>query len=198
MHLFVGLGNPGAKHARNRHNAGFMALDAIAQAHGFPAWRKRFRGVAALGLIDGERTLALKPATYMNRSGLAVGEAARFYKIPPARVAVIHDEVDLAPGRIRVKTGGGSAGHNGIEDIDRHFGKAYRRLRIGVGHPGDARQVPSFVLRDFDAADRAWLDELLPAIAEAAPLLARGDDAGFTNRVALLRGRAARGGGDGV
>lgn len=197
MRLFVGLGNPGAEHARNRHNAGFMALDAIAEAHGFPPWRKRFRGMAAMGRIEGAQTLALKPATWMNRSGLAVGEAARFYKIPPARVTVIHDEIDLAPGKIRVKTGGGSAGHRGIEDIDRHFGKTYRRLRIGVGHPGDARKAPSWVLRDFSAEDRAWLDALLPAIAEAAEFLARGDEAGFTNRVALLRGGSARGG-DGV
>lgn len=192
MRLFVGLGNPGAEYARNRHNAGFMALDAIAQAHGFPPWRNRFRGKVSMGRIEGAQTLALKPATWMNRSGLAVGEAAWFYKIPPAQVTVIHDEIDLAPGKIRVKTGGGSAGHRGIEDIDRHFGKAYRRLRIGVGHPGDARKAPSWVLRDFGAEDRAWLDALLPAIAEAAGFLARGDDAGFTNRVALLRG------GDGV
>lgn len=194
MRLFVGLGNPGAEHAWNRHNAGFMALDAIAEAHGFPPWSKRFRGAAAMGRIEGAQTLALKPATWMNRSGLAVGEAARFYKILPERVTVIHDEIDLAPGKIRVKSGGGSAGHRGIEDIDRHFGKTYRRLRIGVGHPGDARKAPSWVLRDFGAEDRAWLDALLPAIAEAAGFLARGDDAGFTNRVALLRGGGARGG----
>lgn len=188
MQLFVGLGNPGAGHARNRHNVGFMALDAIARGHGFAPWRARFRGLIAEGHVGGARVLAFKPQTFMNRSGIAVGEAARFYKIAPERVVAIHDEVDLAPGRIRVKTGGGSAGHNGLRSIDSHFGPAYRRLRIGVGHPGDKRRVPSFVLRDFSPDDLDWLEELLPALVDAAPLLARGDDAGFANRVAAARG----------
>ena len=190
MHLFVGLGNPGAAHARNRHNVGFLVLDALARRWGFAPWRKRFRGLAAEGRIDGARALGFKPETWMNRSGVAVGEAARFYKVPPARVVVVHDEVDLAPGKIRVKTGGGSAGHNGLRSIDAHFGNAYRRMRIGVGHPGDKALVTSFVLRDFAAEDRAWLDALLPAVVDAAPWIVRDDDPGFMTRVALLRSRA--------
>jgi len=184
--LLVGLGNPGPKYAWNRHNIGFMAVDCIAQAHDFGPYRARFHGVVADGRIDGERVLALKPLTYMNRSGIAVGEAARFFKLSPDQVVVIHDEVDLAPGKIRVKTGGGSAGHNGLKSIDGHFGKNYRRLRIGVGHPGDARRVPSYVLQDFAKDDQAWIDALLPAIAAAAAHLARGDDSGFMNRVQVL------------
>ncbi len=191
MLLLAGLGNPGPKHVWNRHNAGFLFLDAIAQMHQFAPWRRRFHGVIAEGRLDGIRTLALKPGTWMNRSGISVGEAARFYKLPPSQVVVVHDEVDLAPGKIRVKTGGGSAGHNGLRSIDRHFGNAYRRLRIGIGHPGDKNIVPSWVLRDFTADDVAWIEELVPALAEAAPWLARGDDPGFMSRVALLRARAA-------
>ena len=195
MQLFVGLGNPGAKYAHHRHNVGFMALDAIARGWNFAGWRRRFRGLAAEGRIGGERVLALKPMTWMNRSGISVGEAARFHKLAPERVLVIHDEVDLAPGRIRVKTGGGAAGHNGLRSIDSHFGNAFRRVRIGVGHPGDKDRVIGYVLSDFAAADRAWLDALIPAIVEAATHLARGDGAGFTNRVALTlsRGGGARG-----
>lgn len=190
MHLFVGLGNPGAAYARNRHNVGFLVLDALAREWGFAPWRKRFRGAAAEGRIDGARVLAFKPETWMNRSGVAVGEAARFYKVAPARVVVVHDEVDLAPGKVRVKTGGGSAGHNGLKSIDAHFGNGYRRLRIGVGHPGDKARVTAFVLRDFGTEDRDWLDRLLPAVVDAAPWLTRDDDPGFMTRVALLRSRA--------
>ena len=189
MQLFVGLGNPGAKYAHNRHNVGFMALDAIARGWSFAGWRRRFHGLAAEGRIGGERVLALKPMTWMNRSGISVGEAARFHKLAPERVLVIHDEVDLAPGRIRVKTGGGAAGHNGLRSIDSHFGNAFRRVRIGVGHPGDRDRVIGYVLSDFAAADRAWLDALIPAIVDAASHLARGDGAGFTNRVALTLSR---------
>ncbi len=198
MHLLVGLGNPGANHAWNRHNVGFIVLDAIAQAYGFAPYRGRFHGLIADGRIDGARVLAFKPATYMNRSGIAVGAAARFYKLAAAQVVVFHDEVDLAPGKIRMKAGGGSAGHNGIESIDSHFGKAYRRVRIGIGHPGDKRLVPSFVLRDFAEDDHAWLDRLAPAIVAAAPHLVRGDDPGFMNRVAVVRNRELRGETDGV
>lgn len=190
MHLFVGLGNPGAAYARNRHNVGFLVLDALAREWGFAPWRKRFRGAAAEGRIDGARVLAFKPETWMNRSGVAVGEAARFYKVAPNRVVVVHDEVDLAPGKVRVKTGGGSAGHNGLKSIDAHFGNGYRRLRIGVGHPGDKARVTAFVLRDFGTEDRDWLDRLLPAVVDAAPWLTRDDDPGFMTRVALLRSRA--------
>lgn len=198
MHLFVGLGNPGAGYAWNRHNVGFMVVDSIAQAYGFAPYRARFHGLLADGRIDGARVLALKPATFMNRSGIAVGEAARFYKLAPSRVVVIHDEVDLVPGKIRVKTGGSSAGHNGLKSIDGHFGNGYRRLRIGVGHPGDKRRVQSFVLRDFSAEDQVWLDELVPAIVGAAPYLVRGDDPGFMNRVATARDKRAREAADGV
>ena len=198
MLLFVGLGNPGAGYAWNRHNVGFMVVDSIAQAYGFAPYRARFRGMLADGRIDGARVLALKPATFMNRSGIAVGEAARFYKLAPSQVVVIHDEVDLVPGKIRVKTGGSSAGHNGLKSIDGHFGNGYRRLRIGVGHPGDKQRVPSYVLRDFLAEDQAWLDALVPAIVGAAPCLVRGDDPGFMSRVAAARDKRAREAADGV
>ncbi len=198
MLLFVGLGNPGAGYAWNRHNVGFMVVDSIAQAYGFAPYRARFHGLLADGRIDGARVLALKPATFMNRSGIAVGEAARFYKLDPSQVVVIHDEVDLVPGKIRVKTGGSSAGHNGLKSIDGHFGNGYRRLRIGVGHPGDKRRVQSFVLRDFSAEDQVWLDALVPAIVGAAPYLVRGDDPGFMSRVATARDKRAREAADGV
>jgi len=186
MLLVVGLGNPGPGYAWNRHNVGFMALDGIAQRYGFGAYRARFHGQVADGRIDGERVVALKPTTYMNRSGISVGEAARFFKVAPADVIVLHDELDLAPGKVRVKTGGGSGGHNGIKSIDGHFGRDYRRVRIGIGHPGDARRVESYVLQDFARDDQAWLDPLLDALAAAMPYLVRGDDAGFMNRVAVL------------
>ena len=198
MLLLAGLGNPGPGHAWNRHNVGYLVLDAIVQAYDFAPYRRRFHGLIADGRIAGERVFALKPATYMNRSGIAVGEAARFYKIAPAQLLVIHDEVDLVPGKIRVKTGGGAAGHNGLKSIDGHFGNAYRRLRVGVGHPGDKRRMPGFVLRDFSAADQRWLDDVVPAIVDAAAWLVRGDDAGFMNRVAVARGKAAREANDGV
>jgi PTH1 family peptidyl-tRNA hydrolase len=209
--LLVGLGNPGPNYAWNRHNIGFMALDAIAQRYDFARYRARFHGLLATGSIDGERVLALKPTTYMNRSGISVGETARFYKLAPEQVVVIHDDIDLAPGKLRVKTGGSHAGHKGLKSIDGHFGREYRRVRLGIGHPGDRAKVESYVLRDFSRDDQAWLDPLLEAVAKAAPHLARGDDAGFTNRVAVLlnprppqprRSRAAPadddGGGDGV
>lgn len=186
MLLLVGLGNPGPRYAWNRHNVGFMALDCITQEYGFSDYRPKFHGLLADGRIDGERVLALKPSTHMNRSGISVGETARFHKIPPEDVVVIYDELDLAPGKIRVKTGGGNAGHNGLRSIDSHFGKGYRRLRIGIGHPGDKNAVQSYVLRDFSKEDQVWVDALLPAIATATPHLVRGDDAGFMNRVAVI------------
>jgi PTH1 family peptidyl-tRNA hydrolase len=185
MLLLVGLGNPGPQYAWNRHNIGFMALDAIVQRHRFAAYRRRFRGMVADGHVDGARVMALKPTTFMNESGRAVGEAARFFKITPEQILVIHDDLDLAPGKPRVKTGGGNGGHRGLRSIDAHIGRNYRRLRLGIGHPGDKNLVTSYVLRDFAKADQDWLDKLLVAIADAAPLLARGEDSKFMNKVHL-------------
>ena len=166
MKLFVGLGNPGDKYARNRHNVGFMAVERIAAAHGFSPWRRKFQGEVAEGTIAGERVLLLKPMTYMNESGRSVGEAARFLKIDLADIVVFHDELDLQPGKVRVKTGGGNAGHNGLKSITAHVGNDYVRVRIGIGHPGSKDAVVPYVLNDFAKADRAWLNPLLAAIAE--------------------------------
>ncbi|MEI9901417.1 MAG: aminoacyl-tRNA hydrolase [Hyphomicrobium sp.] len=185
MKLFVGLGNPGGEYARHRHNVGFMALDKIAAAHGFGAWRKRFQGETAEGSIGGERVVLLKPTTYMNESGRAVGEAARFLKIPLEDIYVFHDEIDLAPAKLKVKAGGGNAGHNGLRSITAHLGNDYTRVRIGVGHPGSKDAVAHYVLRDFAKAEYAWLDPMLDAIADAAPFLAKGDSARFLSQVAL-------------
>jgi PTH1 family peptidyl-tRNA hydrolase len=182
--LIAGLGNPGAEYARHRHNAGFMAVDAIHAAHAFAPWRSKYRGQFAEGALAGRKTYLLKPMTYMNDSGDAVGEAARYMKLPMDAVVVIHDELDLAPGKIKVKAGGGDAGHKGFRDITAALGSDYRRVRIGIGHPGKAA-VLAYALHDFSTADRAWLDPLLDAIAQYAPLLAKDDDAGFMNRVAL-------------
>ncbi len=187
MLLLVGLGNPGPDYAATRHNIGFMAVDAVARRHGFTPWRKRFRGEVAEGELNGTKTLALKPMTYMNNSGEAVAEAARFYKIPTSDIVVLYDEIDLVPGKTRAKVGGGSAGHNGIRSIDAHLDDAnYRRIRLGVGHPGDKAAVLHWVLRPFAKSDKIWLDPLLEALAEAAPLLGKGDDAGYMTKVALL------------
>jgi PTH1 family peptidyl-tRNA hydrolase len=186
MKVFVGLGNPGEKYARQRHNIGFMALDAIARAHGFSPWRPRFQSLAAEGMIGNDKILALKPQTYMNESGRAVGEALRFFKLVPGDVVVLHDELELDPGRVKVKTGGGHAGHNGLRSIDAHIGPAYRRLRLGIGHPGVKDLVLPWVLGDFARADLIWLEPLLNAVADAAPLLISGDDSAFPTRVALL------------
>ena len=185
MLLFVGLGNPGAEHAGHRHNVGFMALHAIAAHHGIVPWRRRFQGVAAEGTIGPERVLLLKPGTYMNESGRAVAEAVRFYKIPPHDTLVFHDEIDLAPGKVRVKIGGGTAGHNGLRSISAHIGNEYRRVRIGVGHPGDKDLVEHYVLSPFSKSERAWVETLCEIIAENAALLARGEDATFQNKVHL-------------
>jgi PTH1 family peptidyl-tRNA hydrolase len=184
MKLFVGLGNPGAEHALNRHNVGFMAVDAIAAAHAFPAWRKRFQGLAAEGKLGREQVLLFKPQTFMNASGRAVGEAVRFYKLDLADVVVFHDELDLAPGKVRVKTGGGVAGHNGLRSLSAHIGNDYVRVRIGIGHPGRKDLVTHHVLHDFAKADYAWLEPLLGAIAEEAPYLAEGASDKFQSRVA--------------
>lgn len=185
MLLLVGLGNPGPEHKRQRHNVGFMAIDAIAERHSFQPFRKRFQGELAEGVLDGTKALLLKPQTYMNLSGKSVGEAAHFFKIPPAQVVVLHDELDLAAGKIRMKTGGGHAGHNGLRSVDAAIGPGYRRLRIGIGHPGKDR-VLGYVLQNFAADEHDWLDPLLGAIAAEAGYLARGDDAGFMTKVALI------------
>lgn len=186
MRLFVGLGNPGQKYARNRHNVGFMALDAIAALHGFPAARSRFQGLVSEGRLGDERVALLKPQTFMNKSGRSVGEAMRFFKLEPADVIALHDELDIAAGKLRVKRGGGAAGHNGLRSIDAHAGNDFWRVRIGIGHPGDADRVLGYVLGDFASTDAQWLNPLLEAIATAAPLLADGQDAKFLSRVSLL------------
>lgn len=184
MFLLVGLGNPGPEYENNRHNIGFMALDAI-QRSGFAPWRKGFAGLVSDGELGGVRTLLLKPLTYMNESGRSVGEAARFHKIELNDILVIHDEIDLPPGKIRMKTGGGAGGHNGIRSISAHIGDGYRRMRIGVGHPGHKAAVHNHVLRDFAKADGAWLTPLLDAILANAALLAAGKDASFANKLHL-------------
>ena len=184
MKLFVGLGNPEQKHAFNRHNVGFMAVDAIAAAHRFADWRKRFEGHVAEGKLGREQVLLLKPQTFMNESGRSVGEAMRFYKLKPGDVVVFHDELDLAPGKIRVKTGGGVAGHNGLRSMTSHIGGDFVRVRIGIGHPGRADRVKGYVLHNFAKADSAWLEPLLGAIAAEAPLLAEGALEKFQSRVA--------------
>jgi PTH1 family peptidyl-tRNA hydrolase len=190
MRLFVGLGNPGSRYARNRHNVGFMAVDAVARAHGAAPWRRRFQGEAAEAVVGGERLLLLKPQTYMNESGRSVAEAQRFYKVDLADVIVFHDELDLAPAKVRVKLGGGNAGHNGLRSITAQCGNDYRRVRIGIGHPGDKDLVHAYVLSDFAKSDEAWVDDLCRACADAAPLLAKGDDASFQNKVHLaMEGR---------
>lgn len=185
MLLIVGLGNPGPKYAFNRHNIGFMAVDAIVRRHSFSPERARFQGLIREGALAGEKVLVLKPTTYMNESGRAVGEAMRFFKLKPADVVVFHDELDLPPGKLRMKTGGGAAGHNGIRSVAAHIGDTFRRVRIGIGHPGTKERVLGAVLGDFSKADLKWLEPLLDAIAEAAPLLAEGKDASFANRVHL-------------
>ncbi len=185
MRLFVGLGNPGAEYAAHRHNIGYMAVDRIAADHGFGAWRAKFQGLVCDGRLGAEKVTLLKPQTYMNRSGQSVGEAARFYKLAPEDVVVFHDELDLAPGKVRVKAGGGHAGHNGLRSIHSHLGDAYRRVRIGIGHPGRKELVSGYVLHDFAKADQDWLDDVLRGISDGAPELAAGDDARFSNAVAL-------------
>ena len=185
--LWVGLGNPGSEHARQRHNIGFMALDEIARRHGFGPWRKRFKGEVAEGTIGGQRIIALKPQTYMNASGDSVQQAATFLKIPPANVVAFHDELDLAPGKLRVKLGGGVAGHNGLRDMRRAFASPdFWRVRMGIGHPGHKDAVTGHVLGNFAKLDQAWLEKLLNAVADAAPMLASLKTEDFMTRIALL------------
>lgn len=185
MKLFVGLGNPGSKYARNRHNVGFMALDAIASDHGFAPWRGKFQGQVSEGRLGREKIMLLKPETFMNLSGQSVGEAMRFYKLEPADVTVFHDELDLAPGKCRVKIGGGHAGHNGLRSMHQHITDTYQRVRIGIGHPGHKDRVSGYVLHDFAKADEEWLDDLLRGISDGAPYLADGDSSRFMNAVGL-------------
>jgi PTH1 family peptidyl-tRNA hydrolase len=186
MKLIVGLGNPGRKYEGNRHNIGFMAVDAICLRHGFTPWRKRFQGLTSEGQIGGERVLLLKPETYMNESGRAIGEAVRFLKLKPADVIVLHDELDLAPGKLRTKIGGGHAGHNGLRSTDQHIGKAFARVRLGIGHPGHKDRVAGYVLHDFAKADRDWLEPMIDAIAAEAGWLARGDLERFQTAVSQV------------
>ena len=185
MKLFVGLGNPGAKYARNRHNIGFMALDEIASAHGFSPWRSKFQAELADGLLDGTKIILVKPQTFMNRSGQSVGEIMRFYKLEPTDITVFHDEIDLATAKIRLKDGGGHAGHNGLRSLHAHIGDAYGRVRMGVGHPGHKDAVPVYVLKDFAKADQDWLEDMLAGISDGAAELARGDTGRFMNAVSL-------------
>lgn len=186
MLLVVGLGNPGSDYARNRHNIGFMAADVLVRRYSFGPWRSKFQGEVAEGIIGGEKVMALKPQTYMNLSGQSVAAAARFLKVPVDDIIVLHDELDVAPGRLKVKRGGGAGGHNGLKSIDSHLGQNYRRVRLGIGHPGDRDLVSGYVLHDFAKADEAWLVPVLDAVADTFPMLASGDDAGFATRVAHL------------
>ncbi len=186
MLLLAGLGNPGSRHARQRHNVGFMAVDRIAAAHGFGAWRKRFHGEAAEGRLGGLKTLLFKPLVYMNNSGRALGEVVRFFQLQGSGIVVLYDEIDLTLGKVRVKQGGGHAGHNGIRSIHAHIGADYRRVRIGVNHPGHKDLVIGHVLKDFPASERQRVDVVLDAIADAAPFLAEGADDRFQSRVAFL------------
>jgi PTH1 family peptidyl-tRNA hydrolase len=185
MVLIVGLGNPGARYANNRHNIGFMAVDAIARRHGFGPWRRRFQGVATEGPLASERVLLLLPGTFMNESGRAVAEAVHFYKLPPRDVIVVHDEIELPPAKLRVKAGGGIAGHNGLRSVSEHIGNEYRRVRIGVGHPGVKEMVHAHVLSDFAKSERDWVAAMCDVVADNADLLVKGDEATFQNKVHL-------------
>jgi PTH1 family peptidyl-tRNA hydrolase len=187
MLLIVGLGNPGADYARHRHNIGFMALDALAESYRFPPWRSKYSSQITEGQLGNTKVMLQKPQTFMNRSGIAVAQAANFYKLALDDLLVLHDELDLAPGKVRIKTGGGVAGHNGLRSIASSIGsKDFRRVRFGIGHPGDKARVTGHVLGNFSSADREWLFPLLDAFVAAAPLLVEGDDAGCMNKIALM------------
>lgn len=188
MLIIAGLGNPGAKYAGNRHNVGFMAVDAIQRRASFSPWSKKFKAEISEGEIGGEKVLLMKPQTFMNLSGESVGEAMRFYKLEPANIIAIYDELDLVPGRTRIKTGGGHGGHNGIKSLDAHCGKEYRRLRIGIGHPGSKERVHNHVLGDFAKSDRVWLEPLMDAIADNAEMLVKGEDSQLMNKLTLAVG----------
>jgi peptidyl-tRNA hydrolase, PTH1 family len=185
MHLIVGLGNPGDKYRNNRHNIGFLAVDAIGRRHGFPNYREKYQGLLSEGTIGGERALILKPQTFMNSSGDSVQKVANFYKLGPADITVIYDELDLAPGKSRIKVGGGNGGHNGLRSIDPQIGTNYRRIRLGIGHPGHKDRVMPWVLGDFSKADAEWLTPLLDALADNAGMILSNDDNGLMNKLAL-------------
>src|ERR1700674_723265 len=185
MRLFVGLGNPGAKYAHNRHNIGFTVVDEIARRQGFAPWRRRFQGETAEGTLDRERVVLLKPLTFMNESGRAVQEAANFFKLAADEITVFQDELELPPAKVRVKVGGGIAGHNGLRSISSHIGNDYRRVRLGIGHPGVKELVHGYVLSDFAKDERPWVEALCAAIADNAALLAKGNDSTFQNKVHL-------------
>ncbi|MDU0306231.1 aminoacyl-tRNA hydrolase [Rhizobium sp. 10PS4] len=191
MLIIAGLGNPGSKYAGNRHNIGFMAVDAIHRRHGFSPWSKKFRAEIAEGEVGGEKVLLMKPQTFMNLSGESVGEAMRFYKLQPADLVAIYDELDLPQGKARLKTGGGHNGHNGIRSLDAHCGREYRRLRLGIGHPGIKEMVQNHVLGDFAKADKAWLEPLLDTLADNADMLVRNEDSQLMNKIALALGGKA-------
>jgi len=186
VRLLVGLGNPGSDYAKNRHNIGFMAVDNIVYRHSFAPFRSKFQGQLCEGKIAGQKVLILKPTTYMNESGKAVQAAMAFYKLPLEDIIVFHDEMDLAAGKIRMKTGGGHAGHNGIRSIQSHIGAGFQRVRLGVGHPGDKEKVVGHVLKDFSKADQQWLDKMIEAIGESADLLIKGEDSGFMSKISLV------------
>lgn len=185
MQIFVGLGNPGAKYANNRHNIGFMTMDRIASDHGFSPWSSKFQGVVSEGRVGPNRVLLLKPKTYMNLSGQSVAAASKFYKSAISEITVFHDELDLAPGKCRFKTGGGHAGHNGLRSIHQHLNPEYNRVRIGIGHPGNKEAVAGYVLRNFAKTDQDWINNLLCGISDGVPRLTEGDSGGFMNIVAL-------------
>ncbi|TCL74760.1 aminoacyl-tRNA hydrolase [Rhizobium sp. BK251] len=188
MLIIAGLGNPGAKYAGNRHNVGFMAVDAIQRRHNFSPWSRKFKAEISEGELDGVKVLLIKPQTFMNLSGESVGEAMRFYKLQPADLVAIYDELDLPAGKARLKTGGGHGGHNGIKSLDAHCGREYRRLRLGIGHPGVKELVQNHVLGDFAKADRSWLEPLLDALADNAGMLVRNEDSQLMNKLALALG----------
>jgi PTH1 family peptidyl-tRNA hydrolase len=191
MIILAGLGNPGAQYQKNRHNIGFMAVDAIQRRHGFSPWAKKFKAEISEGTLAGEKVMLIKPQTFMNLSGESVGEAMRFYKLGPEDIVAIYDELDLLPGKARIKTGGGHGGHNGIKSLDAHCGLNYRRLRLGIGHPGDKSKVHNHVLGDFAKSDSDWLEPLLEALADNAEMLVRGEDSQLMNKLALATGAKA-------
>jgi len=183
--LIVGLGNPGKEYTETRHNAGFMAVDEIIRRYDLPAPLSKYKGQFTKGEIAGEKVFLLKPDTFMNRSGISVAEVVKFYKIPLSEVLVIHDELDFPVGKLRIKKGGGAGGHNGLKSLDSHIGKDYRRLRVGIDHPGDKDKVHSYVLQKFKKSEREQIDHLIALIAEHTPLLIAGDDINFMNKIAL-------------
>ena len=196
MLLFVGLGNPGPRYAGNRHNIGFMAVQAIARRHDIKPWRRRFQGVAVEGTMAGEKLLLLLPDTFMNKSGRTVQEAANFYKLDAGNIVVFHDELELPPGKLRVKIGGGNAGHNGLRSISAHVGNDYKRVRLGIGHPGDKNLVEPYVLQDFAKDEWPWVEALCEIVADNAALLIEGKDSTFQNKVHLAMDAKGFGGGD--